>query len=101
MIVVLLSLQARTAFVRGFAKPSCRRLMRSEQVSEQLGEVECYIHYHEYDYNKQFPALVVRGDFGISGYRVDTDTGELTSVCICAAHSDNECCCNYNPNYKV
>lgn len=61
-------------------------------------EVDCYIHYHEYDYNKQFPTLVVRGDFGVSGYRVDAGTGELTSVCICSAHSDNECCCNYNPN---
>lgn len=68
---------------------------------EEIGEVACYIHYHEYDYNKLCPTLVVRGDFGSSGYRVDTGTGELTSVCICAAHSDNECCCNYNPNYKV
>ncbi len=60
---------------------------------EQPNELNCYIHYHEYDYSKQFPTLVVRGDFGISGYRVDTETGELTSVCIC--DSDNECCCNY------
>jgi hypothetical protein len=63
------------------------------QELETIGEVDCYIHYHEYDYNKLCPTLVVRGDFGISGYRVDTETGELTSVCIC--DSDNECCCNY------
>lgn len=60
---------------------------------EDSGEIDCYIHYREYDYNKQFPTLVVRGDFGISGYRVNIDTGELTSVCIC--DSVNECCCNY------
>lgn len=63
------------------------------EIEEQPNEVDCYIHYHEYDYNKQFPTLVVRGNFGISGYRVNTETGELTSVCIC--DSDNECCCNY------
>jgi len=66
------------------------------EIEEQPNEVDCYIHYHEYDYNKLCPTLVVRGDFGISGYRVNTETGELTSVCIC--DSDNECCCNYNPN---
>lgn len=60
---------------------------------EQPNELNCYIHYHEYDYNKLCPTLVVRGNFGISGYRVDIDTGKLTSVCIC--DSDNECCCNY------
>ena len=64
-----------------------------EQDNDESNEVDCYIHYHEYDYNKQFPTLVVQGDFGISGYRVDIDTGKLTSVCIC--DSDNECCCNY------
>jgi len=67
------------------------------EIEEQPSEVDCYIHYNEYDYNKQFPTLVVRGDFGISCYSVDASTGELTSVCICAAHSDNECCCDYNP----
>jgi hypothetical protein len=41
---------------------------------EEIGEVDCYIHYHEYDYNKLCPTLVVRGDFGISGYRVNTET---------------------------
>lgn len=69
-----------------------------EQDNDESNEIDCYIHYSEYDYNKKFPTLVVRGDFGISGYSVDASTGKLTSVCICAAHSDNECCCNYNPN---
>ena len=69
-----------------------------EQDKDESNEIDCYIYYHEYDYSKQFPTLVIQGDFGISGYRVDAITGELTSVCICAAHSDNECCCNYNPS---
>lgn len=66
-----------------------------EYTTADENEVESYIHYHEYDFEKISPTLVIRGLFGSIGYDVNKDTGELTRCCICAAHSDNECCCGY------
>lgn len=57
-------------------------------------EVTSHIHYHEYDFNKEHPTLVLQGPFGVAGYNVLSD-GTLESTCVCAAHNDSECCCNY------
>lgn len=67
--------------------------MEEDEFSPEDKEVDCYIHYHEYDFSKDFPVLVVRGLFGSNGYKVDVNTGELTRTCICAARYDGECCC--------
>lgn len=64
-----------------------------EEFSASDLEVDSYIHYHEYDWGKKRPTLVVRGLFGSQGYDVDVETGELTRTCICAARHDSECCC--------
>jgi len=57
--------------------------------------IESYVHYSEYDTGKRHPIVVIQGDFGSRGYEVDTMTGELTQVCICAAHNKFECVCGY------
>ena len=41
----------------------------------------------------RYPLLVIQGDFGSRGYSVNTDTGELSRVCICHAWNADECCC--------
>lgn len=63
------------------------------QFSPEDKEVDSYIHYHEYDFTKDRPTLIVRGLFGCHGYDVDIETGELTRVCICASRHDSECVC--------
>lgn len=56
-------------------------------------EITSYVHYHEYDYNKQSPIVVLQGFFGSVGYEVDPNTGETSRTCICSAWTSNECCC--------
>jgi hypothetical protein len=60
-----------------------------------MNEINAYIYYHEYDYGKNNPVLVIQGDFGSNGYDVNTETGELTRTCICFAYTDSECVCGY------
>ena len=57
---------------------------------------DVHIHYDEYDLNELHPMLVIQSDKVTAGYDINLDTGELTQVCICAARSSNECCCDYN-----
>jgi hypothetical protein len=56
---------------------------------EELG-VGIYLSYED----ERYPTLVLQSDvFGSVGYNLDLSTGELRRVCICAAHSENECVC--------
>ena len=56
---------------------------------EELG-VRAYLSYED----ERYPTLVLQSDvFGYVGYNLDLSTGELRRVCICAAHSENECVC--------
>lgn len=65
--------------------------------NEEPDELECYIHYHEYDHNKQHPTLVIRGGGVVSGYNVSEDGDSIgEKTCICAAYYENECCCSYD-----
>lgn len=58
-------------------------------IDEQLG-IEAWISYNDFRY----PTLVLRSDkFGLIGYDLNPSTGNLQRVCICAAHSETECCC--------
>jgi hypothetical protein len=42
----------------------------------------------------RYPTLVIEGNnFAPLGYSLDLDTGKLARVCICHAHSENECIC--------
>lgn len=43
----------------------------------------------------RYPILCINGKFTY-GMRIDPETGDVdpTRLCICAAHSDNECICN-------
>ena len=43
--------------------------------------------------DERYPTLVLQGDFGSVGYSLDKSTGELSRVCLCFAHSSNECAC--------
>ena len=65
--------------------------MKKEEINEDL---DCYIHYHEYDFNLNYPVLVIRGRFGSQGYNIDKETGQLKRTCICAAHNEYECICD-------
>lgn len=67
-------------------------LGEEDYVDERQG-LNCYIHYSEYDFNFNHPTLVIQGEFGSVGYRVDNETGVVERCCICAAWSENECCC--------
>lgn len=56
---------------------------------EELG-VRVYLSYED----ERYPTLVLQSDvFGSVGYKLDLSTGELRRVCVCAAHSENECVC--------
>jgi hypothetical protein len=65
----------------------------NDEFSAEDKEIDCYVHYHEYDFSKDRPSIVVRGLFGSHGYDVDVFTGELTRRCICEARYVNECVC--------
>jgi hypothetical protein len=41
----------------------------------------------------RYPILVLNGEFGVVGYSLNRDTGDLERVCVCAAWSKNECIC--------
>ena len=43
--------------------------------------------------DERYPTLVLRGDFGCVGYKLNLDDGDLRRVCLCAAHGPSECCC--------
>jgi len=43
--------------------------------------------------DERYPILVIKNANFIRGYHVNSDTGELTQVCVCAAHSNTECIC--------
>lgn len=58
---------------------------------DSIREYDAYIHYHEYDFKKQFPTVVVQVDGHSFGYRIEE--GGLERVCICYARSEHECCC--------
>jgi hypothetical protein len=60
--------------------------------------IEYYIHYHEYDYNKDSPILVLTSSDGsISGFSLSDDGSKiLDKVCICEARYSGECCCTYD-----
>ena len=51
------------------------------------------IDYYWIAEDERYPTLVVRGEHGSVGYDLNRATGELSRVCICAAHSTNECVC--------
>jgi hypothetical protein len=58
-------------------------------IDKQLG-IEAWVSYED----PRYPTLVLRSDeFGSIGYDLDLSTGNLSRVCICAAHSETECCC--------
>ena len=57
-------------------------------------EIHAYIHYHEYDYARVRPTLVMQQAGSSVGYSVDPDTLEIIDrVCICEAWNENECVC--------
>ena len=58
-------------------------------ITSQLG-VEITLSYED----PRYPTLIINSEeFGTVGYNLNLSNGELTRVCICNAHSDNECIC--------
>ena len=58
-------------------------------MNEELG-IQTSISYED----PRYPILVLQSDkFGIVGYNLDVNSGELTRVCLCHAHCDSECVC--------
>jgi hypothetical protein len=52
--------------------------------------ISVYLSYED----ARYPTLILQGTgFDTLGYDLDTSSGELKRVCICAAHSENECVC--------
>lgn len=52
--------------------------------------VEIYLSYED----PRYPTLVIHSDeIGTVGYSLNLSNGELNRVCICHAHSSNECIC--------
>jgi len=59
-------------------------------IADKLLGIESWLSYED----PRYPILVLRSDeFGTIGYNLDIHSGGLTRVCICAAHSINECVC--------
>ena len=59
------------------------------QMIEDLG-ITIYLSYED----PRYPTLVLQSDeFGSIGYDLNLSNGVLTRICICAAHSSNECIC--------
>lgn len=53
--------------------------------------VETYFSYED----SRYPILVLRSEqFGSVGYNLDLRNGDLSRVCLCHAHSENECLCS-------
>jgi hypothetical protein len=65
--------------------------LKEAQENQKVGEhgINSYIVAED----PRYPTLVLQGDFGSVGYDLNSSTGELRKVCICAAHSSNECTC--------
>lgn len=58
-------------------------------ITSQLG-LEITLSYED----PRYPTLIINSEeFGTVGYNLNLNNGELTRVCICHAHSDNECIC--------
>ena len=56
---------------------------------EELG-VKCWISYDD----ARYPTLVLSSEnFGTIGYDLNLNSGELSRICLCYAHSVNECVC--------
>lgn len=56
-------------------------------------KLECYIYYHEYDWNFERPVLVIQSDRGSVGYGLHPGSGVVESrVCICGPLEDSESC---------
>lgn len=52
--------------------------------------ISVYLSYED----ARYPTLILQGTgFDTIGYDLDMSSGELKRVCICAAHSENECVC--------
>ena len=51
------------------------------------------INYYWTAEDERYPTLVIRGEQGNVGYDLNRTTGKLSRVCICVAHSTNECVC--------
>jgi hypothetical protein len=56
---------------------------------EQEPDYNTYITYDD----PRYPTLVVQVNGKYAGYSLNTETLELSRVCICFAHNSNECCC--------
>lgn len=57
--------------------------------TEELG-VKCWISYDD----PRYPTLVLSSEnFGTIGYDLNLNSGELSRICLCHAHSVNECVC--------
>lgn len=41
--------------------------------------------------DERYPTLVLQGEFGSVGYALDTSTGELRRICLCAAYGPSDC----------
>lgn len=59
---------------------------------DQRTGVSCRIHAED----PRYPTLIIEGDFGIRGFNINPNTGDLQKTCICAAHSASECICGYD-----
>ena len=62
--------------------------MTQDQKIEHQGVVLSLMYEDE-----RYPMLVIDTGDGVLGYTLNLSTGELNRVCICNAHSDNECIC--------
>ena len=52
--------------------------------------IEAWLSYE----NPKYPTLVLRSDkFGVVGYDLNPETGDLERCCICSAWNETECIC--------
>ena len=59
-------------------------------IDDKATGVRGYLSYED----ARYPDLILQSDkFGSVGYSLNLDSGDLTRVCICAAHHSIECCC--------
>ena len=66
------------------------RLAQPDSHEEHELGVETYFSYED----SRYPILVLRSEqFGSVGYNLDLRNGDLSRVCLCHAHSENECLC--------
>lgn len=69
-------------------------IQRNKSLESTQQHDQIYVSWEDHRY----PIIVIQPTSSNPsvGYSVNLKDGSLTQICICAAHSDNECCCAYS-----